>query len=52
MNFQIAKLDLEKEQKLLVPLILRGTRDQIPNICWIIKKEKEFQKKKNLFLLF
>ena len=22
----------------------RGTRDQIANICWIIKKEKEFQK--------
>ena len=43
MNFQISKLDLEKEQKLLVPLILRGTRDQIPNICWIIKKAREFQ---------
>ena len=53
-NFQISKLDLEKEQKLLVPLILRGTRDQIPNICWIIKKEREFQekKKKNLLLIF
>ena len=24
----------------------RGTRDQIANICWIIKKEREFQKKK------
>ena len=23
----------------------RGTRDQIANICWIIKKVKEFQKK-------
>ena len=22
----------------------RGTRDQIENICWIIKKAKEFQK--------
>ena len=22
----------------------RGTRDQITNICWIIKKAKEFQK--------
>ena len=22
----------------------RGTRDQIPNICWIIKKGREFQK--------
>ena len=24
----------------------RGTRDQIANICWIIKKAREFQKKK------
>jgi len=23
----------------------RGTRDQITNICWIIEKAKEFQKK-------
>ena len=23
----------------------RGTRDQIGNICWIIKKAREFQKK-------
>ena len=23
----------------------RGTRDQIANICWIIEKAKEFQKK-------
>ena len=31
----------------------RGTRDQIANICWIIKKEREFQKKnKHLFLLY
>ena len=22
----------------------RGTRDQIANICWIIKKSREFQK--------
>ena len=29
----------------------RGTRDQIANICWIIKKAREFQKK-NLFLLY
>ena len=28
----------------------KGTRDQIANICWIIKKAREFQKK-NLFLL-
>ena len=25
----------------------RGTRDQIANICWIIEKEREFQKKKS-----
>ena len=24
----------------------RGTRDQIANICWIIEKAREFQKKK------
>ena len=29
----------------------RGTRDQIANICWIIEKAREFQKK-NLFLLY
>ena len=27
----------------------RGTRDQIANICWIIKKEREFQK--NIYFL-
>ena len=26
----------------------RGTRDQITNICWIIEKAKEFQKKKSM----
>ena len=25
----------------------RGTRDQIANICWIIEKAKEFQKKRS-----
>ena len=30
----------------------RGTTDQITNICWIIKKAREFQKKINLFLLY
>ena len=30
----------------------RGTRDQIANICWIMEKAREFQKKKNLFLLY
>ena len=34
-NFQKFKLDLEKA---------RGTRDQIANICWIIKKARLFQK--------
>ena len=29
----------------------RGTRDQIANICWIIKKAKEFQKK-NIYFCF
>ena len=29
----------------------RGTRDQIANICLIIEREREFQKKKNLLLL-
>ena len=29
----------------------RGTRDQIANICWFIKKAREFQGKKHLFLL-
>ena len=27
-----------------------GTRDQIPNICWIIKKAREFQK--NIYFCF
>ena len=29
----------------------RATRNQIANICWIIKKAREFQKK-HLFLLY
>ena len=28
----------------------KGTRDQIPNICWIIKKAREFQK--NIYFCF
>ena len=28
----------------------RGTRDQIGNICWIIKKAREFQK--NIYFCF
>ena len=52
MNFQMFKLDLKKKQKLLVPLILRGTSDQIANISWIIKKGREFQEKKMYFCFF
>ena len=29
----------------------RGTRDQIANVCWIIKKAREFQKNIYFFLL-
>ena len=29
---------------------VRGTRDQIANICWIIEKEREFQK--NIYFCF
>ena len=29
----------------------RGTRDQIANVCWIIRKAREFQEKKNVLLL-
>ena len=28
----------------------RGTRDQIANICWVIKKAREFQK--NIYFFF
>ena len=41
MNFQIFKLDLEKN---------RGTRDEIANIHWIIEKAREFQK--NIYFFF
>ena len=31
----------------------RGTRDQVANICWVMEKAGEFQKKKkNLLLLY
>ena len=30
----------------------RRTRDQIANIRWIIENAREFQEKKNLFLLY
>ena len=29
---------------------VRGTRDQIANICWIIEKAREFQK--NIYVCF
>ena len=29
---------------------VRGTRDQIANICWVIKKAREFQK--NIYFCF
>ena len=41
LNFQMFKVDLEKAE---------DTRDQIANICWIIKKAIEFQK--NIYLCF
>ena len=40
-NFLLFKLVLRKD---------RGTRDQIANICWIIKKAREFQK--NIYFCF
>ena len=40
MKFQIFKLDLEKAEEI----------DQIANICWIIKKAREFQK--NIYFCF
>ena len=30
----------------------RGTRNQIANICWIIKKAREFQGKKKIYFCF
>ena len=30
----------------------RGTRGQIANICWIIEKAREFQKKKKIYFCF
>ena len=51
MNFQMFKLDLEKAEEPGIKLpTCRGTRDQITNICWIIKKAREFQK--NIYFCF
>ena len=45
------KLDLEKAEEPGIKLpTCRGTRDQITNICWIIKKAREFQK--NIYFCF
>ena len=41
MNFQMFKLVFRKG---------RGTRNQIANICWIVKKGREFQK--NIYFCF
>ena len=41
MNFQMFKMVLEKAEE---------TRDQMANICWIIKKAREFQK--NIYFCF
>ena len=51
MNFQMFKLDLEKAEEPGIKLpTCRGTRDQITNICWIIKKAREFQE--NIYFCF
>ena len=47
MNFQIFKLVLEKA---ISNQRSKWTRDQIANICWIIKKVREFQK--NIYFCF
>ena len=51
MNFQMFKLDLEKAEEPGIKLpTCRGTRDQIADICWIIRKAREFQK--NIYFCF
>ena len=45
MNFEIPDVQAEFRKG-------RGTRDQIANIYWIIKKAREFQKKRHLLLLY
>ena len=49
-NFQMFKLVLEKAEKKKKKIKGRGTRDQIANIYWIIKKAREFQK--NIYFCF
>ena len=49
--FKILQASLQQYMNRELPDVLagfrkgRGTRDQIANICWIIKKAREFQKK-------
>ena len=56
-NAQILKAKLQQYVKHELPDIQagfrkgRGPRDQIANICWIIEKAREFQKK-HLFLIY
>ena len=56
--FKIRQARLQQYVKRELPDVLagfrkgRGTRDQIANIHWIIEKAREFQEKKNLFLLY
>ena len=45
MNFQMFKLVLEKAE-----LKYQMARYQMANLCWIIKKAREFQK--NIYLCF
>ena len=55
LNILQARLQLYMNRKL--PVVQtgfrkgRGTRDQIANIHWLIKKAREFQKKKSTFAL-
>ena len=45
MSFKIFQARLQQYVKRELPDVGRGTRDQTANICWIIKKVTEFQKK-------
>ena len=53
-NAQILQAKLQQHMNQELPDIQagfrkgRGTRDQISSICWIIEKEREFQKTSNL----
>ena len=53
---KILQAKLQQYMKLEIPDVQagfrkgRGTRDQIANICWVIKKAREFQK--NIYFCF